>query len=337
MTVTNNAVENFAVPGTVSAQSATPDRARSGSDVSELSLERVASRLGGFVGEQAEPVNREELIMRGMSNQQVDAVEVQRHQNEILHAFIYRWLICFFCSFLWLGIAVFSTLIWLAVSWSKARSQPERCDTDLIDWGTVVIVFQTYHMTLHSLVIRCVCGYNQNEEPRPPQPWRVVLFNVTNGIFGFGWNIGGVILASQSEDCREKLPSLHKSVLVFSSLSIIYTVFFLLSLIGIQQIAAYMLRHGMLSSAQAAPTGTFDQQKVVKFGDEALGDVTQCSICLDDFGSDPSKEIRQTSCGNSHFFHATCLQGWLKVGRTCPMCRQDLAPEGDTLGKEPPV
>jgi len=272
--------------------------------------------------------------MRGMSHQQVDAVEVQRHQNEILHAFIYRWLICFFCSFLWLGIAVFSTLIWLAVSWSQARSQKERCDTSLIEWGTVVIVFQTYHMTLHSLVIRCVCGYNQNEEPRPPQPWRVVFFNVTNGIFCFGWNIGGVVLASQSDDCAEKLPSLHKSVLVFSSLSIIYTVFFLLSLIGIQQIAAYMLRHGMLSSNQAAPTGTFDQQKVVKFGDELLGDATQCSICLDDFNTD--LEIRQTNCGNSHFFHATCLQGWLKVGRTCPMCRQDLAEPGDSVGKDAP-
>lgn len=42
-----------------------------------------------------------------------------------------------------------------------------------------------------------------------------------------------------------------------------------------------------------------------------------CSICLTDFEN--GSECSKLECG--HFFHRQCLEDWLKVKNTCPICR----------------
>jgi len=296
-------------------------------EVSGSSLARVGSRLGGFNPPQ-EPVNREELVRQGASHQQVDAVEVQRHQNELLQGYLRKWLMsmmCLLCIILPLSLGFF---IWLVLAWTTARQGETRCDSPLIEWTSVLYGVKMYYLFAHSCVIRLVCGYEPNQEPRPPPPRKVVIYNILLSFFDFAWSITGIFLAASSNDCGEKLPSLYKAVLAFACTSTFMILFILVNTIGIQAIAAYMLRNGLLTGQQAAKSGTYEQQKVVQIGSAELGDVTQCAICLDDFDADPSKEIRQTNCSGKHAFHATCLKGWLKVGRTCPLCRQDLT-EGE--------
>lgn len=46
----------------------------------------------------------------------------------------------------------------------------------------------------------------------------------------------------------------------------------------------------------------------------------KCCICLQSF--DAGLPLKRTTCG--HFFHANCLQEWLKHARSCPVCRGDL-------------
>jgi len=56
-----------------------------------------------------------------------------------------------------------------------------------------------------------------------------------------------------------------------------------------------------------------------------------CPICLDDF--DDTRQISRTPCGgldgaqDPHAFHTDCLRVWLSKRQTCPLCRQDVAPE----------
>lgn len=40
-----------------------------------------------------------------------------------------------------------------------------------------------------------------------------------------------------------------------------------------------------------------------------------CSICLSKF----KKNVSQTQCG--HNFHRKCLEKWLNISPTCPMCK----------------
>ena len=46
-----------------------------------------------------------------------------------------------------------------------------------------------------------------------------------------------------------------------------------------------------------------------------------CSICLGDLGDD----YVESPC--HHVFHGECLEGWLEVGSTCPLCRTQLVEE----------
>jgi len=47
---------------------------------------------------------------------------------------------------------------------------------------------------------------------------------------------------------------------------------------------------------------------------------TQCSICLEDFDA---TAVAINPC--SHAFHESCLQKWIEISPTCPICRADVA------------
>jgi E3 ubiquitin-protein ligase RNF38/44 len=49
-------------------------------------------------------------------------------------------------------------------------------------------------------------------------------------------------------------------------------------------------------------------------------DQTSCVVCLCDF--EPRELVRSLPC--QHEFHARCVDKWLKMNRTCPLCRADV-------------
>ncbi|KAJ3300020.1 hypothetical protein HK104_005274 [Borealophlyctis nickersoniae] len=55
-----------------------------------------------------------------------------------------------------------------------------------------------------------------------------------------------------------------------------------------------------------------------------LGEHTECSVCQDDF--EEGEELRKLPC--KHLFHPHCIESWLKVNGTCPVCRYSLVGTG---------
>mmetsp|Transcript_947 Transcript_947/g.1159 ORF Transcript_947/g.1159 Transcript_947/m.1159 type:complete len:343 (-) Transcript_947:933-1961(-) len=51
-------------------------------------------------------------------------------------------------------------------------------------------------------------------------------------------------------------------------------------------------------------------------------DESQCSICLT--GYEPEESIRLLPCDKRHHFHSKCVDEWLRMNRTCPICRAPL-------------
>jgi len=47
------------------------------------------------------------------------------------------------------------------------------------------------------------------------------------------------------------------------------------------------------------------------------GDQTKCSVCLSDFAEGDT--LKSLPC--VHFFHKDCIDTWLMVGHTCPLCK----------------
>ncbi|KAI7829602.1 hypothetical protein BC939DRAFT_12639 [Gamsiella multidivaricata] len=48
---------------------------------------------------------------------------------------------------------------------------------------------------------------------------------------------------------------------------------------------------------------------------------TSCSICLCDY--EDLEELRHLPC--DHYFHKECVDEWLKLKRTCPLCKYDIS------------
>lgn len=313
-------------------------------------IARAVSGLGGFA-----PALRQ-VSLEGMNRQQLNARETQLHEIEILLAEMersvqrqrilleflrrleYVLLICKCITlclyFVFLG-ALMHFIIATIVKYGYGNFMQSPACGRLARGYPLILSVYMYEYALEPLIITRVCGYNQNAESlQRPMPRGALLLSTLTGVFNIGLNVFMVMVAFQSEDCGGEFPVFQKSLILYCIWSIINIVCVrFIRGIGLRRTLSYMMRNGMLSSTQAAPDGTFEKQEAVKIGDVELGDMTQCSICLEDFSADPSKEIRRTTCDHGHLFHASCLQGWLKVGHSCPLCRQDLAEAGQSYGR----
>merc|ERR1712039_1156610 len=98
---------------------------------------------------------------------------------------------------------------------------------------------------------------------------------------------------------------------------------------GIARLLRLAMRRGLLYTNNAAPPGSLDRNtEAVNADDQLLEDQPSCSICFEDFFSNNNKEkekiivVKTKKC--IHLYHKQCLQGWLQVNRSCPLCREDL-------------
>ena len=60
-----------------------------------------------------------------------------------------------------------------------------------------------------------------------------------------------------------------------------------------------------------------------KYNEEDFQQNKECAICFCEYG--PDDEVSPLPC--KHYFHAECIQTWIKDNPTCPMCRDPITPE----------
>ncbi|KAM7272938.1 hypothetical protein ACFE04_027602 [Oxalis oulophora] len=75
------------------------------------------------------------------------------------------------------------------------------------------------------------------------------------------------------------------------------------------------------------PTFPYSDVKELKIGKGAL----ECAVCLNEFEDDETLRLIP-KC--DHVFHPECIDEWLSLHTTCPVCRANLAPEeADSVGE----
>ncbi|VEU22842.1 DEKNAAC103935 [Brettanomyces naardenensis] len=51
---------------------------------------------------------------------------------------------------------------------------------------------------------------------------------------------------------------------------------------------------------------------------------SRCPICTNDFRSGEYPLVVRLPCDSRHCFDLECISPWLKMNRTCPLCREDV-------------
>jgi len=143
----------------------------------------------------------------------------------------------------------------------------------------------------------------------------------------------GNTLLTQSVTCSQTSPWLFSFASWYWFLSVpVVVVSIVLIFLGSAWMVAlsFIARRGWLNwSPMAASPDTIDKMAVVDYDKECFADPEEpqdfrpsrtCCICHEQYNE--RKVIVKTPCG--HYMHRHCLEPWLRVSRTCPMCRADV-------------
>jgi hypothetical protein len=72
-------------------------------------------------------------------------------------------------------------------------------------------------------------------------------------------------------------------------------------------------------------TFTFDKNQIATINNDYD---TTCSICISDYNE---SEILKMMPQCRHFFHQSCVDTWLKVNASCPICRNSLLQDSNDV------
>lgn len=162
--------------------------------------------------------------------------------------------------------------------------------------------------------------------------WLMALCAQANSSVRILWVLIGYQWLTQVRTCGSTDPELFlwvKFVILFDVTWITVTIMLqFLFLVGVITFV-YLVENGYIPNPRAARPETIELLKRVPFREDlfaAPGDerdsrpARECSCCFDEFNAETP--IVMTPC--KHYYHEACLADWLKLARTCPLCRCDL-------------
>lgn len=182
------------------------------------------------------------------------------------------------------------------------------CDQPLSTWLLLVLLLPFLNG-----------GYNVNQH----NPYRELI----NWAVRLVLLILGVYWMSRSKTCHSTNPHLYDFVHTFLFfLGVTWTTLGVMPLLLVPLIF-FGMRNGWFDGINGADADTIKNMETVPFDSSLFsndkGDdkpEPECCVCSETFG--PEKEIKRTPC--QHYFHEECLGKWLKVAKSCPLCRSNL-------------
>jgi len=292
---------------------------------SASNVDRLTARISGLPDPQRE-ATREELLEAGVPPQQADAITVRQNEVRFLSQHFLCWVFAsFFITCLFVPVLM-GFLIWLALEYDSNKDT--KCGSPLATYAIGLFVINVFSIFGRSLV-QCCCSTEHGCDPQKIRSWLGIF--VTGALFiwnclGLHWVVtDSADPAKGLDSCSVAAPGLYHATKAYSITSIIFTLFVCLNLFGVVQILRLMVRHGLLRTNQAAPPGSMERN-TESVNEAALmahvRDNPSCPICLDEYRKGAKDAVRMKKCG--HVFHKQCLQKWMNVNRTCPLCREDL-------------
>ena len=131
---------------------------------------------------------------------------------------------------------------------------------------------------------------------------------------------------------RASMPLIGALVIVVSVIMCLPMTVRVLSLVGVVSQPA-RLAAATDREIERLPTVLFEDGLKLEHG------APECAICLSPYVA--GEKLKLVPCGQHHHFHESCLSSWLRLQRTCPLCRRLViaSPQGlpGTLPTNPSV
>jgi hypothetical protein len=152
------------------------------------------------------------------------------------------------------------------------------------------------------------------------------------------WILAGQIWVFDSETCKHTAPGVFTIsvalLVVFYGLLGLPVLTLVLACLCIP--ALYFIRR---AGGYTPPTAGSSQSRIDEIPTRTIGATTggdndvenpdeskagssseECAVCMESFG--PGEEVRVLPC--NHEFHVACVDQWLRMRSTCPLCRSDI-------------
>lgn len=253
-------------------------------------------------------------------SQQQAVVNVARSGQGILArllVFLF-WTIVSALALLWLYVYVGSLYI-------MVFHLDKPCDTPLGPWLVTWMLLPYAHAIFDPPPPREI-GH-EDERKR---------YNVRSGLLHSMWFTVGIFWFHSAKTCHTTNAQLYlwvKFVIHVYLLGVFMFLVFpvMLAFFCLQAFRLYhwLIDQGLISNPKAAHAETIESMEVIAYdpsifaSDDSLHDkrpAGECCCCQEDFG--PAEIIVRTPCG--HYYHKHCLGEWLKLAKSCPLCRSDL-------------
>mmetsp|Transcript_9069 Transcript_9069/g.21737 ORF Transcript_9069/g.21737 Transcript_9069/m.21737 type:complete len:372 (+) Transcript_9069:50-1165(+) len=285
--------------------------------------QRLSAHLMGWsAAARPQRASVEALRDQGMPTGQANAEAVARHRNEVLFNLYSRYIMCAAFLAVALSFIVCGLFVWHMYMFWKYRHV--KCIGALRILTRIVLGISLFDILMGT---RVCC--TEIDEGSLPRRWRmkdccIVLLLLTMGanVWGVLWlssaQIAGVENINLLPNCSDAAPGLWTATLAHGVGLVVYSVYLLISFIGVGNLLENLLRRGLLRSANAAPKGCLEDNTVeVSQVEEGY----ECPICLEEVTLEGT--VMTKDC--HHVFHTHCLRHWLQVNSTCPLCRVSLA------------
>jgi hypothetical protein len=146
------------------------------------------------------------------------------------------------------------------------------------------------------------------------------------------WTFFGFMWFSKATTCRSSSPELYnwvQVILMIASIFLAATTLLPLTFYITVMVLVILVNRGVISNQKAAREGTLEKLEVIEYNPELFAPPNspddprpagECCCCTETF--DNVTPVVRTPC--QHYYHKECIGDWLKLARTCPLCRCDL-------------
>mmetsp|Transcript_104981 Transcript_104981/g.146373 ORF Transcript_104981/g.146373 Transcript_104981/m.146373 type:complete len:358 (+) Transcript_104981:18-1091(+) len=265
----------------------------------------------------------QELVQQGRTQAEANAEVVAQHREEVLFDLFSRYICIIGMFSMFLSLALIGLATWHIEEYVKYHNVA--CEGSLKLLTKIILGISFFDIVMGTRVC-CL----EIDESALPQRWRckdccvvLLLCVMAINVWILLW-LGAASKGSMNSDltdlpaCHEAAPGLWVATLAHGIGLITYTIYLMVSFIGVGNMLYALLRRGMLRSRDAAPMGSLEDSTVPVV---ELEEDYECPICLEEL--DLESAVMTKDC--HHVFHRQCLKHWLQVNSTCPLCRTSLA------------